>query len=910
MSRPQLLVINSGYVPDPATLGALSGSGYSLQQADSGEALVDSRLPPDAISLVINFRSGADQDWSFSNALSASDKPLPLVVVLDQADKAARNEALRRGAARVLIAGDRIADELLAAVTEVLSHSDTIRMQNQWLQLHGIMLGAIDAYILLLDDSGRITYRNERFLEHLHELGLPAENRAVNSLYTDIVGQLTQMSELRRTKLLKGIRNVQRRAQEKFQFTYKAVVAGEQRWLHLQVQPVNELRFRGILVTGIDITEQMAMRAERRRDEELLRNILESIDEGILVVDLDGRILLHNENASRIVGMPPAELGVLRDTVELRRAHDNSKIESDELPLVRARRNDTVQNEQVFLHRRGRERVLLNISAMPLKESGGLTYGGILTLSDVTESDRIETERSRLAHVIEQSVDIVIITDANGAIRYVNRAFEQSYGRLRADVAARQADFLGEVMAGSPPFIPPWSPAARTEQWSGRLVTASATGAQIIFDTSVSPLHDRYGSVERFVIMQRDVSAQLALEERVSQMQRIESIGKLAGGVAHDFNNLLTVVRGHTDLLLGQLAEQPELATEVQAINRAVDSAARLTSDLLSFGRRQALLTGVVSLNEIIGSKEQMIRSLLGQGIDFDLALDKRPCHVNTDRHRIEQIIINLVVNARDAMPDGGRLRIRTFTSSLNDISAQPMGLEAGNYVAMEVSDSGCGMEADVMAHIFEPFFTTKQGRKGSGLGLSSAYGIVSQNGGTITVDSTPGHGSCFTVYLAQVGDAQISRHDAADEGGEKPESAHIILVEDSEEIRRLSMRALQKQGHEVEAFGSAEAALTAVRDGEQRYDLLLTDVVLPEMAGPTLAAELEKLGLTMPVIFMSGYAHDHIQALRDRKAGKVFLQKPFTMAELSDLVRCVLEDQPPEMTQSGVWMQHEIHSN
>ncbi len=393
------------------------------------------------------------------------------------------------------------------------------------------------------------------------------------------------------------------------------------------------------------------------------------------------------------------------------------------------------------------------------------------------------------------------------------------------------------------------------------------------------------------VVLVEDISERTRLEQQLSQAQRIESVGRLAGGIAHDFNNLVTIIRGHTDLLLDELDADDPLRADLEDIRVAGERAASLTGQLLAFSRRNVLQPRVIDLNSVVRGMEGMLRRTLGEDVALAVELAPELGAVRADPAQMEQILLNLVVNARDAMPRGGRLSIRTFDTVLDQqFVATHLGSSAGPHVAIEVRDTGHGMDEDTMALIFEPFFTTKDPGKGTGLGLAMTYGIVKQSGGYITVESRPGDGTTFCIYLPRV-EAPVPASPAPRaESGDAAGCGTILVVEDEPALRQLTARVLESRGYGVLAAATGQEAMLTARTHPGRLDLLLTDVVMPGMGGRELA---ERLMAEMPglrVLYTSGYTDDDILRHGVSERDAPFLAKPFTPDELVERVRALLD--------------------
>jgi two-component system cell cycle sensor histidine kinase/response regulator CckA len=393
------------------------------------------------------------------------------------------------------------------------------------------------------------------------------------------------------------------------------------------------------------------------------------------------------------------------------------------------------------------------------------------------------------------------------------------------------------------------------------------------------------------VVNYRDTSERRRLEEQLLQSQKMEAIGRLAGGVAHDFNNLLTIINGYSALALDTLGTQSPMYDEIDEINKAGVRAASLTNQLLTFSRRQVLEPKVFNLNTIVSDMDRMLRRLIGEDIEFVTVLDPALASVRADPGHIEQAIMNLVVNSRHAMPAGGRLTIETANVDLDDAYARRhQGVVPGSYVMLAVSDTGIGMDEQTRVRIFEPFFTTKEQGEGTGLGLSMVYGFVKQSGGHIWVYSEPSKGSTFKIYLPQVRErADVIGHPQPRKparGG----SETILVVEDEESVRKLIHSILQKAGYIVLEAQNGHEALSLCESHTDPIHLLFSDVVMPQMSGPELARRLTSVRPEMNVLFMSGYTDNAVVLHGVLDAGTPFLQKPFTPAGLTSKVRDVLE--------------------
>jgi PAS domain S-box-containing protein len=387
------------------------------------------------------------------------------------------------------------------------------------------------------------------------------------------------------------------------------------------------------------------------------------------------------------------------------------------------------------------------------------------------------------------------------------------------------------------------------------------------------------------------------LEEQIREAQKLEALGRFAGGVAHDFNNLLTVILGSSELLARSVREEASRAL-IEDVRLASERAAALTRQLLAFGRRQMIVRQALDLNLLIRRLESMIRRLIGEHIALSLALDAEIGSVVADSGQIEQVLLNLVANARDAMPDGGRLTIATQAVSIDGEWPEHPEIVAGRYVVLSVTDTGHGIDADTRPHIFEPFFTTKSPGEGTGLGLATVYGVVNQNGGYICVDSAPAQGTLFSIYLPEAGVAADDRPAHSEETARARAGTETILVaEDEETVRSLMRAALVQQGYTVIDAANGVDAMRLFDEHAGSIDMLITDMVMPYMSGRQLHAALRSRQAHLSVLFLSGYTDEFVASQFVTGPHAAFLQKPFTLESLTRTVRELLDARPGRRT-------------
>jgi PAS domain S-box-containing protein len=506
-------------------------------------------------------------------------------------------------------------------------------------------------------------------------------------------------------------------------------------------------------------------------------------------------------------------------------------------------------------------------------------------------------ERERLAAAVDQAGEAVLTTDRKGNVTYVNPAFSRITGFSALEVVGRSPDFLRE--AADPAQIEEMKAfLGRGESWEGRLIERRADGATLEIDTTIAPLRDASGAIVGTVEVARDISRERALEAQLAQAQRMEAVGRLAGGIAHDFNNILTAISGFGELAAAELSADHPVAEDIGQILRASDRAAALTRALLAFSRRQVMQARPIDLNQVLGGLTPMLSRVIGEDVQLSVQLDQTLGLTMADGAQLEQVVLNLAVNARDAMPSGGDLTIATANTDLDAAYARNhVGALEGPYVALTVSDTGVGMTPEVLEHAFEPFFTTKARGRGTGLGLSTVIGIVQQSGGFVQVESEPNAGSAFTVYLPRV-EGLVALEEAGSHEDRPPGGNETILVaEDEDAVRTFVARVLVGAGYRVVAAANAAEALSAA--GElPRLDLLFTDVVMPGMSGVELAARLTKTHPGLPAIYASGYSDEGVLPDAARAGDVPYLPKPFTSEILLARVREVLDQRRQPETQ------------
>jgi two-component system cell cycle sensor histidine kinase/response regulator CckA len=510
-----------------------------------------------------------------------------------------------------------------------------------------------------------------------------------------------------------------------------------------------------------------------------------------------------------------------------------------------------------------------------------------------------EQSLRKLSRAVEQSADTIFVTNRLGVIEYVNPAFEALTGFSSADVCGKNPRILksGEQSGGT--YQELWKTILAGNSYRGIFVNRKKNGDLYYTEETISPVRDTDGQITHFISNGRDLTEQVRLKAQLNQAQKMDAIGRLAGGVAHDFNNLLTIITSYAELGLDDAADRSPLQAKLKEIIQAARRAAELTRQLLAFSRKQPQALRVADLNQVIADIAKTLPRLIGEDIRFSFAAGEGLGRVRIDPVQIEQILMNLAANSRDAMPQGGHFRIETSSVMLDEqyVATKNAAIPLGRYSLITISDDGPGIPPADLPHIFEPFFTTKLPGKGTGLGLATVYGIVKQNGGFIWPYSEPHMGTVFKIYLPCV-----AEHSKAEETPDKPAekaprgSETVLLVEDETAVRNAVAELLRLQGYTVLEAKDGLDAVAMVKSYQKPIHLVVTDVVMPNMSGGQLAKELATLRPDAALLFVSGYPGRTVIDHEVFDLESNFLQKPYTLKQLSSKVRTTLDKKAAAM--------------
>jgi two-component system cell cycle sensor histidine kinase/response regulator CckA len=635
-----------------------------------------------------------------------------------------------------------------------------------------------------------------------------------------------------------------------------------------------------------DITMRKQAENAIWESEERYRTLFENAPVGIYRTSPDGRILEANPALVRMLGYSSFQELAGRDLNASGFEPDYPR--SHFLEMVE-QRGEAAGLESVWLRKDG-SALQVRENARPIRDNSGrlLYYEG--TVEDITQYKQSEGEHIRLVTAIEQSVEAVVITNAAGSIEYVNPAFTHITGYSREEVLGKNPRLWKSDKQDPLIYRQLWSTIMNGEVWRGEIINRRKDGSYYSETINIAPVCSTHGEITHFIATKQDISGRKLLEQQLFQAQKMEAVGRLAGGLAHDFNNLLTIINGYASILLHKIRTEDPRRDHVNEIAMAGTRAATLTRQLLAFSRRQVLEPRVLDLNLVVADIEKMLRRLIGEDIDLVTTLDPGVGRIKVDPGQIEQVVMNLAVNARDAMPEGGEFLIETSNVEIDEEFTRRHNYVApGNYVRMVVSDTGCGMSLETQSHIFEPFFTTKEKGRGTGLGLATVYGIVKQSSGFIWVQSAPGKGAWFTILFPRI-EADLPTQDhLIVEAHSAMGSETVMVVEDEIGVRSLACQVLISQGYKVLQAGGGAQALRTVQEYTGPIHLLLTDVVMPKIGGKELARRFSALHPETKVLYMSGYTDDAVIRSGILRGDSPFLQKPFTEDQLGRKVREVL---------------------
>lgn len=624
-------------------------------------------------------------------------------------------------------------------------------------------------------------------------------------------------------------------------------------------------------------------RDKRRKTEEALRatesrfkSLVEQSLVGIYLLQ-DGVFCYVNPKFSGIFGFKPSELIDSKALIDLVDEEDRQNVTAicDKLLL------DPRKTPPCYFKGKGKygKKLHLEMHGTQTELNGRPAIIG--TVLDVTERKRSEEELRKLWRAVEQSPVSVVITDTDGNIEYVNPKFTAVSGYTEREVLGKNPRLLKATDDNDENCRIMWETIIAGKEWHGEFYNKKKSGEFFWENASISAIKDEKGKITHYVGVKEDITERKNAFEQLRQAQKMEALGQLAGGIAHDFNNLLTIINGYSTLLIRSFDRESPQHKEAEQILKAGNRAADLTRQLLSFSRRQILTPRVLNINEQVQGIGKMLRRVIGEHIALETILADDVGLLKIDPGQIEQIVMNLVVNARDATTEDGLIRIETKNAELDEAftSVHP-GSVMGSYVMLAVADNGVGMTEEVKRRLFEPFFTTKELGRGTGLGLATVYGIIKQNGGYIDVISEVDKGTTFRVYLPRIKQQTMPVETVPEPQAKGTQT--ILVVEDEPGVLNLVVHTLKNKGYVILETTDPLEAVEIFEQHQQEIDLLLSDVVMPFMSGPKLAEALTQIKPTLKVIFMSGHTDDKVNFEKILERGVPFIAKPFANESLA----------------------------
>lgn len=630
-----------------------------------------------------------------------------------------------------------------------------------------------------------------------------------------------------------------------------------------------------------------AERLERQHAAEF-RQLFHDSSEAMFVVDAELVLVEVNDAGCRLIGYAREEiLGQLLSNLV-----PPEELAARPMQLAALRAGERIMSERT-LRRKDGTAITGEIAIQRLPD--GRSFG---LLRDVSKRQAVEKRLRLLSRALEESPAAMIITDASGQIEYVNPRFSRVTGWTLAEAIGLTPKILRSDRTSPSVYHDLWTTIRDGKEWRGELTNRRKNGELFPWLLSIHPILDAQGRVEHFLGVGEDATERRLAEQTLSetraelhQAQKMDALGRLAGGVSHDFNNLLGIILGYSDLLAANLQEGAKGQEELAEIRKAALRASDLTRQLLAFSRRQVLAVRVVEVASLLDESRKMLSRLLPESIDFRLEMDANLWSVRADSTQLVQVLVNLAVNARDAMPLGGLFTIAAGNVELDISGAQERGLSAGDYVYLAVSDTGSGMPPDVVEHAFEPFFTTKGAEGGSGLGLATVYGIVQQLGGSVGIESSPEKGTTVRIHLPKAVRGESGERALAPPSLERQVRETVLVVEDLDPLRKLVQRMLVQLGYRVHSAASAKEALSIAGEVGVEIDLLLSDIVMPGMDGRDLARTLKALRPKLRIVLMTGYSDLFSEGSDAHDLGAdAIVQKPFSRSQIKDVLAGVLQ--------------------
>jgi two-component system cell cycle sensor histidine kinase/response regulator CckA len=670
------------------------------------------------------------------------------------------------------------------------------------------------------------------------------------------------------------------------------------RWVQRIAENVVDEKGEILYVHGItyDITNLKFTQQKLQELYYLNDLIINNIDNGVIGVSINGEINFINNTAISLLNLNSNK--VIGENI-------HNILHSKHVPKDKCLILSTIKKGEPLFLRNEKfktntgEEIEVELSVNPLKQDGNV-IGGILCFKDIKERKEFEEEILKLINLINQAEVSIVITDLDANIIYVNDAFEKITGYTFEEVFGENPRVLKSGMHDENFYKELWDTITAGETWKGRFINKRKDGSLYHEDAVIFPLKNLDGEIVNYAGIKKDITKEVELEEQIKMTQKLEAMGQMVGGVAHDFNNILTVINGYAELMQMKVEKSSSLYKPLEEIQNSVERAKSLINQLLLFSRKKIIEPKKLNLNNIITNMQKMLKRLISEDIKLNFDLSDDDIFIWADQTQIEQIILNLVVNARDAIyalekPVTKEITISVYTESVKKSHKNKIGfkLQKGDYAKITVKDTGIGMDKEIMSKIFEPFFTTKETGKGTGLGLSTVYGIVTAHKGAIDVESTLGKGTSFHIYLPlyneNINEIIDNKNSSSKVELDKKFSETVLVVEDEESLLKVISSGLEQIGYNVITATNGREGIEKYRENRDKIDIIISDIVMPELDGFEFYKNILKLNKDIKFIFTTGYTDRDFSEI-ENKANVLILNKPFNLVELNSKIRELLD--------------------
>jgi PAS domain S-box-containing protein len=757
--------------------------------------------------------------------------------------------------------------------------------QRKYASERAAILDALPIHIAILDPSGRIAVVNKAWKDFAIDNGYSGEGDAIGQNYLDVCTRARGAEAEQAKEIARGIQSILSRHSNGFVVEYPCDAPSQRRWFEMLAAPMPQMTGFGAVIMHLNITSRKLAEEAWKASEAEFRNLAESMPQIVWVTRPDGWTTYFNHQWMTYTGLSLEE--------SLGHGWNKPFHPLDQEAALGAWQNAVATAGSYSLECRlrradGEYRWWL-IRGVPLKDAHGAVLKWFGTCTDIHDIKEAQKRVSDQAMLLEKTRDAILVVDLESRIVYWNKGAEQLYGWTSEEVRGEPVE--DRLYRDPDAFRNSISITLANGDWAGELEQYIKGGETVVVECRSTLVRDELGEPVSILSISTDVTQRRAVEEQLRQSQKMEAVGQLTGGIAHDFNNILFVILANSDALLEEENVSNAVTTRLDQIAEAVGRASALTRQLVAFSRKQTLHPQQTDLNDLVSDTGKLLRRALGAGIEIESILPEGLCVANIDRSQLETALVNLCINARDAMPDGGRLLIETRNVILDqDYVALNPDVKMGAYAMVSVTDTGTGIPPEALRKVFEPFFTTKEVGKGTGLGLSMVYGFIKQSGGHIKIYSEVGTGTTFKLYLPCSGEAaeQTSppRNVSLPRGDER-----ILVVEDEPQVRASIIQQLRSLGYAVSEAGDGQSGIAAFESAKGAYDLLLTDVVMPgPISGRLLVDEVKRRWPKTNVVFMSGFTELSAAHHGRLEEGALLLSKPFRKADLAQMVRQALD--------------------